>query len=900
MALHWSEASESVKATAVEASKRWKHHYLGVEHFLYAICLKDSSCRSWLGRRSLSIPDLEKEILILVPEGDEIPGWDGMPESPRLRRIITRGCQEEAEAQKSMKVEPVHILACLLREPRGVAARILKDGGTDLEAARRELLGGPVATQKGSQRSAEGGQSVEQSAEGKAKPGNEKFLKQYSRDLVEIALQGKMDPVIGRNDEVRRVLQILTRKTKSNPVLTGEAGVGKTAVALGLAQRIAAGQVPDALKNRRVLDLNLSSMIAGAKHRGEFEERLEGVVKEATADPSIILFIDEIHQLVGAGDSRGGMDASNILKPALARGDFSVLGATTTDEYRKYIEADPALERRFQPVFVDEPSEPDALEILKGLKGRYEAHHGVTFTDAALLAAVKLSVRFLPDRNLPDKAIDLIDESAARVKTRSGVFPAVGSERPIIYEVDEEVVAEVVSDWTGIPVSRMTEEETGRLLDMDNLLRQRVVGQEHAIEAVAETIRVVRVGLTSPNRPSGVFLFLGPSGVGKTELAKALAEFLFGSDKEMVRLDMSEYHDKHSMSRLIGSPPGYVGHEDEGQLTSAVRTKPYCVVLLDEVEKAHPEIFDIFLQVFDDGRLTDSKGRTVNFANTIIVLTSNLGARETIAQGSSPVQGMAGQLDQLPLPYQNALRNHFRPELLNRIDEIVVFRALEKSDLVGIIKIHLGKLISTLHDKEVELAVEQDAIDFLIEHGYQPQFGARPLQRAIHTHLSRPLAQEMLRHKAGPGSRLIAYRDGDRLAFRIAPPVGAAVPPRAESYRPQQTRDEHGSRGDKRRPSSEPSYTPPSDDFDLDAPWDDNLGTTDLGSTRPSGMDGDLRVSPPVPDAPRRPSPSPWRDPEDLGGGRPTPPPPEPPKRPDSNRPPQGGGDTWSTFRRPD
>ncbi|CAN0359225.1 unnamed protein product, partial [Phaeothamnion confervicola] len=346
------------------------------------------------------------------------------------------------------------------------------------------------------------------------------------------------------------------------------------------------------LKNKRVLDLSLSSMVAGAKHRGEFEERLEGVVKEATADPNVILFVDEIHTLVGAGDSRGGNDASNILKPALARGDFPVLGATTTDEYRRYIEADPALERRFQPVLVGEPSEADALEILKGLKSRYEAHHGARFTDSALLAAVKLSVRFLPDRNLPDKAIDLIDEAAARVKTRSGVF--VPGEKPV-YEVDEEVVAEVVADWTGIPVSRMSDEESGRLLDMENLLRQRVVGQDYAVMAVSETIRVVRVGLTSPNRPGGVFLFLGPSGVGKTELGKALAEFLFGSEKEMVRLDMSEYHDKHSISRLIGSPPGYVGHDEEGQLTRAVRTKPYCVVLLDEVEKAHPEVFDIFL-----------------------------------------------------------------------------------------------------------------------------------------------------------------------------------------------------------------------------------------------------------------------------------------------------------------
>ena len=859
MPLHWSEASEEIKTTAIEISKRWKHHYLSTEHYLHSLCRVNSNCQEWLRRRGLSVAELEEDILRLVPEGDEVPLWEGINESPRLRRITSKYSQEEAERQKSMRIEPVHLLAALLRESRGVAARILVEHGTDLDGARRELLGGPSSS------SGPASQSSREVAESdKDKAGKEKFLTKYARDLVALARQGKFDPVIGRNDEVRRVLQILTRKTKSNPVLTGEAGVGKTAVAYGLAQRIAAGQVPDMLKNKRVYDLSLSSMIAGAKHRGEFEERLEGVVKEASADPDIILFIDEIHQLVGAGDSRGGNDASNILKPALARGDFPVLGATTTDEYRRHIEADPALERRFQPVLVGEPSEADALEILKGLKSRYEAHHGAKFTDAALLAAVKLSVRFLPDRNLPDKAIDLIDESAARVKTRSGVF--IAGEKPV-FVVDEEVIAEVVSDWTGIPVSRMSDEESTRLLDMENLLRQRVVGQDHAVLAVAETIRVVRMGLTSPNRPGGVFLFLGPSGVGKTELAKALAEFLFGSDKESVRLDMSEYHDKHSLSRLIGSPPGYVGHDEEGQLTRAVRTKPYCVVLLDEVEKAHPEVFDIFLQVFDDGRLTDSKGRTVNFANTIIVLTSNLGAREVIAQGK-PVEGLAGQLDQLPQAYQAALRGHFRPEFLNRIDEIVVFRALEQKDLVGIVQIHLGKLIQTLKEKEIELQVEQSALDFLLEHGYQPQFGARPLQRAISTHLSRPMAQEMLRQKAGAGSIFSAFADGDKLSFRLLR-QGAVKPEKS----PAPPRDSRGGTGVWNDPSAatcagdSPGYP--------DSPHDDPP-TMGIG---------------PILDLP---------DDDDRHRRKPEPPPPPEPPRRSPPPPPPPKGDPWGSFRRPE
>lgn len=772
MPLHLSDSSESVKRRCVDLSRRWKHHYLSCEHLFLACCIEDPACERWLTDQGMTIDDFEEEILELVPMGDNNPIWEGLPESPRWRRVVSSLAQAEAEAERAMRVEPMHLLRAVLRDGGGIPCRILKQassgarapdgGGAALRSSSSPLSGrGP-----GSDSNRDPASGSERGREG-SKKSKTPFLDKYSRDIVAMVADGKVDPIIGRVDEIRRATQILARKTKSNPVLIGEAGVGKTAVAFGLARRIFEQTVPDALKGKRVLELSLSSMVAGAKHRGEFEERLEGVVKEAMADPSIILFIDEIHQLVGAGDSRGGMDASNILKPALARGELTVLGATTTDEFRRYIEKDPALERRFQPVLVGEPSEAEALEMLMGLRKRFEVHHGVKFTDAALGAAITLSVRYVPDRNLPDKAIDLIDEAAARVKTRSGVFELDEAGKASML-VGEDVIAEVVADWTGIPVQRMSEEETTRLLRMEQELEGRVVGQNHALVAVAQAIRVVRVGLVAPNRPGGVFLFLGPSGVGKTELAKAMADFLFGDANEMVRLDMSEYHDKHSMSRLIGSPPGYVGHEEEGQLTRAVRTKPYSVVLLDEVEKAHPEVFDLFLQVFDDGRLTDSKGRTVNFTNTIIIMTSNLGARELL-EAKLPNEGYAGQLDALPMPYQSALRGHFRPEFLNRVDEIIAFRALERSDLYGIADIHLGHLKSNLFKtRKVSLELTPPAIELLLEHGYQPQFGARPLQRAISTFLSRPLAEEMLRHATPEGACLLADRAGDRLVFHEA------------------------------------------------------------------------------------------------------------------------------------
>lgn len=782
MPLHLSEQSELVRRRALDLTRRWKHHYLSCEHIFLGCCIEDRVCEQWLADRGFSIDDFEEHILDIVPTGDNNPIWEGVPETPRLRKVMNRFAQAEAEEARAMRVEPIHILIAVIKEGKGIPCRILRerepssDGAYGGAEAGRAISGSSASARPQAvgvaSSSRDSGQRV------KAAKDKTPFLDKYSRDIVKMVEDGKVDPIIGRADEVRRVVQILARKTKSNPILIGEAGVGKTAVAFALARRIHEQMVPDSLKDKRILELSLSSMVAGAKHRGEFEERLEGVIKETTADSSIILFIDEIHQLVGAGDSRGGMDASNILKPALARGELTVLGATTTDEFRRYIEKDPALERRFQPVLVGEPSEAEALEMLKGLRRRFEVHHGVKFSDAALGAAITLSVRYVPDRNLPDKAIDLIDEAAARVKTRSGVFQT-DDKGQVAIAVGEDMIAEVVADWTGIPVQRMSEQETTRLLRMEKELEGRVVGQDHALTAVAQAIRVVRVGLVAPNRPGGVFLFLGPSGVGKTELAKALADFLFGNANEMVRLDMSEYHDKHSMSRLIGSPPGYVGHDEEGQLTSAVRTKPYSVVLLDEVEKAHPEVFDLFLQVFDDGRLTDSKGRTVNFTNTIIVMTSNLGARELL-EAKLPNQGYAGQLDSLPQQYQAALRGHFRPEFLNRVDEIIVFRALERSDLYGIADIHLGHLKDNLlRTRKVNLEITSQATELLLEYGYQPQFGARPLQRAISTYLSRPLAEEMLRNSTPEGAELIVEREGSKLVFRQGKSAGPEPEPLA-------------------------------------------------------------------------------------------------------------------------
>jgi len=758
MPLLFDEQSNKILSDAKRISNDYSYFHVGVEHLALAIMEVDDKVSTALSRLGIDKKSLKAKIIEIAGSGDrETSAPSCIIESPRYKKVLKES-EKTALSLKAFRIEPIHILITILREKTCVPLIAIRELFLDPREIENALItvqsGGEIPQKKDGDVKDEKGMT-------KKTP---KLLAQFSRDLIELAKSGKMDPVIGRNDEVRRVLQIITRKGKNNPVLIGEAGVGKTAVVFGLAQRIAEGKVPEMLQNKRVLDLSLSSMVAGAKHRGEFEERLQAVIREVAENPDIILFIDEIHTIVGAGDSKGGMDAGNILKPMLARGEFPVIGATTTDEYHKFIEADPALERRFQPVLVAEPSEEDTLAILKGLQERYEKHHGVKFTDKSLLAAVKLSVRYLPDRNLPDKAIDLIDESAAKVKMRS---VSLSDGDTLAIEVTEEVVAEVVSLWTGIPVSKLTSEEKERLLTMESYLTKRVIGQNEAIRVVSQTIRMVRMGLGNPNRPSGIFLFLGPTGVGKTELAKTLADFLFGSERDMVRLDMSEFMEKHAISRLIGSPPGYVGYDEEGQLTKAVRTKPYSVVLLDEIEKAHPEVFDLFLQVFDDGRLTDSKGRTVNFTNTIIILTSNIGTSKVDEEGNTILIDTNNPATRESI-FQE-LRKSFRPEFLNRIDEIIIFNPLGKGSLKEITTLSIAEILKRIEDKGIALQFEDSAFELFLKMGYNPAYGARPLKRAIQTHLSKPLAEKMLMLGEGFTGfiKVEAHPDEDRLIFEV-------------------------------------------------------------------------------------------------------------------------------------
>jgi len=742
--------------------------------------------------------------------------------TPGAKRILMDAHQISRQLRSSY-IGPEHILLSLVAHQDSAAGRMLGDAGVTPETIRRALAGPEPGTTAQAGTSAGRGSSGTSATSG---GGDTPTLDQYGRDLTAMAAGGELDPVVGRDNEIEQTIEVLSRRTKNNPVLIGEAGVGKTAIVEGLAQRISDRQVPDILGDRRVVQLDLTAMVAGTRYRGDFEERMTALLAEIREHrDELIVFIDELHMVVGAGSSEGSMGAGNMLKPALARGELHIVGATTLDEYRSNIETDPAFERRFQPILVPEPSVEDALTILYGLRDQYEAHHQVRFTDEALSAAATMSDRYITDRHLPDKAIDLIDQAGARVRMRSAQRPegltelqdrldqlsrdrdqAVSEEhyerasalRDEINELRERIeqtrnqdrpageaevgqtdIAEVVSRLTGIPVAQLTQEERERLLKLEEHLHSRVVGQDEAVEAIAEAVRRTRAGLAEPDRPSGSFLFLGPTGVGKTELARALAEALFGGDDRMIRLDMSEYGERHTVSRLIGAPPGYVGYEEAGQLTEAVRRTPYSVVLLDEIEKAHPEVFNVLLQVLDDGRLTDGRGRTVNFTNTVLIMTSNIGSELVLSgtQGALGFTAAAGDEDEQPLRERlmRRLRENFRPEFLNRIDEIIVFRKLSSEQLEQVTSLLLEETRRKARAQDVEVEVGQDAVRWLAEAGYQPEYGARPLRRTIQREVDNVLSRMLLGGQITEGSTVRIDAGDDGLTFDVVSHASAGA-----------------------------------------------------------------------------------------------------------------------------
>ena len=807
----FTQRSQRVLQNAVTVARKLNSDAVGTEHLLAGIILEEQG----VGAKILSALDFDVRAFLtqLEQEAGESDGLytQNIDYSPRSKHVLALAKEVAAEFQVNY-IATEHILLGILREGEGAGAEILKDGGITEERVMGLLMGDES-------RAAGGNESYGSApAAAKAKT-NTPELDKSGRDLTSMAKNGELDPVIGREKEIERVVQILSRRTKNNPVLIGEPGVGKTAIAEGLAQRIVEGNVPQTIAGKRVVSLDLSSLVAGTKYRGEFEERLQKILTEIRSAKDVIVFIDELHTLIGAGATEGSMDAANILKPALSRGELQCVGATTRDEYRKHIEKDAALERRFQPVVVDEPSAEDTVAILHGLKDSYEAHHKVTITDDAIDAAVKLSTRYITDRYLPDKAIDLIDEASSKVRIKSFMAP------PDLHELEAELeelkkskdeavnhqeyeaaaklrdkynemkkaledkknnwqkeqsgttlvvtkddIADVVSIWTKIPVSRLQMEEKERLLHLEDTLHQRLIGQNEAVAAVAGAIRRAGAGLKSAKRPIGSFIFLGPTGVGKTELAKALAEAVFGSEEAMVRIDMSEYMERHTVSRLVGAPPGYVGYDEGGQLTEAVRRNPYCVVLLDEVEKAHPEVFNILLQVLDDGRLTDSLGRTVDFRNTIIIMTSNVGAENVYRTNKS--MGFLSEeakgdddYETVKARYMNDLKGTFRPEFINRVDEIIVFHGLVEEDIVAIAGLMLKELEGRLKDQQISLTVSDEAKKHLAEKGFDKIYGARPLRRTILTDVEDPLAEEILKGNFGEGDQVKVDVSDDKLVF---------------------------------------------------------------------------------------------------------------------------------------
>jgi ATP-dependent Clp protease ATP-binding subunit ClpC len=787
----FTDRARRVVVLAQEEARLLNHNYIGTEHILLGLIHEgEGVAAKALESLGISLEAVRSQVEEIIGQGGSSPSGH-IPFTPRAKKVLELSLREALQLGHNY-IGTEHILLGLIREGEGVAAQVLVKLGADLSRVRQQVIqllsgySGPGGQEKAG--ATAGGSGQEQSQSGSL------VLDQFGRNLTQLAKEKKLDPVIGRSREAERVMQVLSRRTKNNPVLIGEPGVGKTAIVEGLAQSIAADDVPETLQGKQLYTLDLGALVAGSRYRGDFEERLKKVLKEIKTRGDIILFIDELHTLVGAGAAEGAIDAASILKPMLARGELQTIGATTLDEYRKHLEKDAALERRFQPIKVEEPSVAHTIEILKGLRDRYESHHRVTITDQALVAAANLADRYISDRHLPDKAIDLIDEAGSRMRIKRMQTPpdykelenqlaqVVADKKQAVEgqeyeeagrlrdqekellaqkeekeaeikaegvdlfdEVDEEAIAEVLSIWTGIPVYKLTEEETAKLLNMEGELHRRIIGQEDAITAVSQAIRRTRAGLKDPKRPSGSFIFLGPTGVGKTELAKALAEFLFGDEQSLIQLDMSEYMEKHTVSRLVGSPPGYVGYEEGGQLTEAVRRKPFSVVLFDEIEKAHPDVFNTLLQILEEGRLTDSQGRSVDFRNTVLIMTSNLGTQDL--RKANVGFGKADEAitySKMKEKVNDALKQHFRPEFLNRIDDTIVFHELSKAEVERIVDLMIRRVTLQLESQGIGLELSEAAKSLLAERGYDPQLGARPLRRAIQRLVEDPLSEKLL------------------------------------------------------------------------------------------------------------------------------------------------------------
>ncbi|MGL4552330.1 MAG: ATP-dependent Clp protease ATP-binding subunit [Gemmataceae bacterium] len=795
----FTDRARKVMQLANQEAQRFNHEYIGTEHILLGLVKEGSGvAANVLKNLDVDLRKIRLEVEKIVQSGPDMVTMGKLPQTPRAKKVIEYAI-EEARNLNHNSVGTEHLLLGLLREQEGVAAQVLMNLGLKLEDVREEVLNllghNPMATEEGGSGGGGGG-GERQTRQGKSKT---PALDSFGRDLTELARQGKLDPVIGRANEIERVIQVLSRRTKNNPVLLGEAGVGKTAIVEGLAQLVIDSNVPELLRDKRIVVLDLAMMVAGTKYRGQFEERIKAVMNEVRRAKNTILFIDELHTLVGAGGAEGAIDASNVLKPALARGEIQCIGATTLDEYRKYIEKDGALERRFQQIIVNPPSKDETVEILKGLRDRYEAHHRVQIKDEALTSAVELSDRYITGRCLPDKAIDVIDEAGARIRLKAMTKPpdlkdidqqieqfnqdkeaAVGRQdfetaanlrdqadklkkkkdtltkdwrekaKEIDGVVDEEVIREVVGKMTGVPLTKINKDETARLLTMEDEMHRTVISQHEGITAIAKAVRKSRAGLKDPKRPIGSFIFAGPTGVGKTLLAKKLAAFMFGEENALVQIDMSEYMEKHNVSRLIGAPPGYVGYEEGGQLTEKIRRRPYSVVLLDEIEKAHPDVWNMLLQIMEEGRLTDNVGRVVDFKNTILILTTNIGAadiagRKAFGYTGGRTQSADASYAEMKVQLKGAMEKEFRPEFLNRLDDIIVFRALTPEDLKQIVDIELSKVKKRLAEKEFKLELTDEAKEFLIEKGTNTEYGARPLRRAIEQSLEDPLSEDLLR-----------------------------------------------------------------------------------------------------------------------------------------------------------